>query len=264
MIGIGELVGTNLAVIAALLFLLWALSLALKDASIVDPFWGTGFVVIAWVTFIVLGKRPEPDRGRLLVGLTTLWGARLSLYLAWRNFGKGEDYRYRAMRARHGPRFPLVSLYTVFGLQGLLMWIISMPVQLGQALGNRSPLGWLDAVGAGLCLVGIGFETVGDWQLARFKGDPANQGKVMDRGLWAYTRHPNYFGDFCVWWGLYLVAAAGGAGWTIFSPILMSLLLLRVSGVALLEKTITERRPDYAAYRARTNAFFPGPRRSAP
>jgi steroid 5-alpha reductase family enzyme len=156
-----------------------------------------------------------------------------------------------------------VSLLTVFGLQGFLLWIISMPIQIGPFSPSEAPLGWLDSLGVGIWAVGVFFESVGDWQLARFKSEPANRGKVMDRGLWAYTRHPNYFGDFCVWWGLYLVAAAGGAWWTVFGPLLMSFFLLKVSGVAMLERTITDRRPDYVDYIKRTNAFFPGPKRTS-
>jgi steroid 5-alpha reductase family enzyme len=147
-------------------------------------------------------------------------------------------------------------------LQSLLLWIVSLPLQVAALRATPNLLGWLDALGISLWAVGIFFETVGDWQLARFRSDPANRGRVFDGGLWRYTRHPNYFGDFCVWWGLYVVASAGGAAWTVFSPLLMSVLLLRVSGVGLLESTITERRPEYAAYQARTNAFFPGVPRS--
>jgi steroid 5-alpha reductase family enzyme len=165
------------------------------------------------------------------------------------------------MRERHGRRFPLVSLVTVFGLQGLLMWAVSLPVQAGQL--GTAPIGWLDAVGVAIWGVGLFFETVGDFQLARFKADPANRGKVMDGGLWRYTRHPNYFGDFMVWWGIYLVAVAGGAWWTVVGPLVMTALLVRYSGAGLLEKTITRRRPEYAEYIRRTSGFFPLPPRRA-
>jgi steroid 5-alpha reductase family enzyme len=148
----------------------------------------------------------------------------------------------------------------VFGLQAVLAWVISAP--LAGAITGQAPLGPLDAVGAALTLFGIVYEAVADAQLARFKADPANQGAVMDRGVWRYTRHPNYFGEFCVWWGLYAIALGAGAGWTIFGPLAMTLLLLKVSGVALLEKDIAERRPAYRDYIARTNAFFPGARRT--
>jgi steroid 5-alpha reductase family enzyme len=146
-------------------------------------------------------------------------------------------------------------------LQAVILWFVSLPIQVTASQEETNPLHWLDGLGALIWSVGFAFEAVGDWQLARFKADPANAGRVMDRGLWRFTRHPNYFGDFAVWCGLYLIAAAGGAWWTLLSPLAMSFLLLKVSGVTLLEKTITDRRPDYANYQARTNAFFPGPPR---
>jgi steroid 5-alpha reductase family enzyme len=249
---------TNLVVILVAMFALWLVSIVRRDASIVDMFWGAGFVLIAWVAWRL--NSPAGSRVLLLVILTTVWGLRLSLFLLWRNWGHGEDRRYAAMRAQHhGSRFWWVSLFTVFLLQGAILWFVSLPIQVAAAKNVASPLGWLDAAGIMLWSVGLFFETIGDWQLARFKADPNNAGQVMDRGLWRFTRHPNYFGDFCVWWGLYLIAAAGGASWTVGSPLLMSLLLMKVSGVTLLEKTITDRRPGYAAYKARTNAFFPGP-----
>ena len=251
----------NAGVIAGLMLGLWLVSLALRDASIVDIFWGAGFVVVAWTTRLVADG--SDARGWLLVALTTVWGVRLAGYLAWRNLGKGEDFRYQAMRRRHGSRFPLVSLYLVFGLQGVLMWVVSLPVQVGQVPASPDGLIWLDFVGIAFWAIGIFFETVGDLQLARFKKDPAAKGKVMDRGLWRYTRHPNYFGDFMVWWGLFLVAlATGDAWWTVIGPIVMSVLLIRVSGAALLEKSLKKRRAGYDEYVRRTSAFFPRPPRA--
>ncbi len=249
----------DLAVILTAMFGLWVVGTVLRDVSIVDPFWGTGFVLVAWLALCI--NWPGQARVGLLVALTTIWGLRLSLFLLWRNWGKGEDRRYTAMRLQNGARFWWVSLLTVFLLQGLLLWIVAMPIQVAAARNLSNQHGWLDFVGVLLWATGFVFEAVGDWQLARFKADPNNAGRVMNRGLWRYTRHPNYFGDFCVWWGLYLVAAAGGAWWTFVSPLLMSILLMQVSGVTLLESTIVERRPEYAAYKARTNAFFPGPSR---
>ncbi len=196
-----------------------------------------------------------------MLALVAVWALRLAIYLALRNWDAPEDHRYRAIRARNEPGFRWKSLYLVFGLQALLAWLISAP--LAGAIASAAPLGALDALGAALAAFGIVFEATGDAQLARFKADPASAGKVMDRGLWRYTRHPNYFGEFCVAWGFWLLAAAGGAWWTLFAPLLMTLLLLRVSGVALLEKDIGERRPAYRDYVARTNAFFPGPPRRA-
>lgn len=258
MTGVPEVLLASAVVIAGAMVLLWLLSLAVRDASIVDIFWGAGFVVVAWVVFGLADGAVL--RRWMLVALTTVWGLRLAGYLAWRNLGRGEDFRYRAMRERAGPRFWIVSLYQVFALQGLLMWLVSLPVQAGMV--PTSPVGFLAWVGTALWAIGFAFETVGDLQLARFKKDPSNRGQVMDRGLWRYTRHPNYFGDFCVWWGLYLIALDGaGAWWTVVGPIVMSMLLMRVSGVTLLEKSLSTRRAGYADYVRRTSAFFPRPPR---
>jgi steroid 5-alpha reductase family enzyme len=255
-----EALAVSAVAIATLMFITWIISGIVKDASIVDLIWGLGFVLVAWT--VLFSSAPAGTRGWLLVILTTVWGLRLSTYLTMRNLGKGEDFRYQAMRRQHGGRFFVVSLGTVFGLQALLMWVISLPLQIGIGTSDPGPgVSLLDGVGTALWALGLFFEGVGDWQLARFKADPANQGKVMDRGLWRYTRHPNYFGDFCVWWGLYLIAAAGGAWWSMVGPILMSALLIRYSGAGLLEKTIGNRRPGYDEYARRTNGFFPGPLR---
>lgn len=253
-----ELLLTTAVVTTVAMVVVWLASLALHDASIVDPFWGTGFTIVAWTAFFAAGHRGAHDL--LLALLVTVWGTRLSGYLLWRSRGKEEDYRYQAFRRRWGSRFWIVSLFTVFLLQGVLLWIVSLPVQVAMiAPGN---IGVLTAIGIVLWGIGISFETIGDWQLARFKADPDNRGKVMDRGLWRYTRHPNYFGDFCVWWGIFMAALdASGTAWTVLGPMLMSWLLIRVSGVAMLEKTIATRRPGYDDYAARTNAFFPGPSR---
>ena len=259
MSSLGPTLWMTLATIVTAMTLIWLLSLIRRDASVVDPFWGAGFVLVA---LVAVGLNFPPSfRTILIVALTTLWGLRLSLFLLWRNWGQAEDRRYHAMREHHGPRFWWVSLLTVFLLQAAILWFVSLPIQVVASQGTLTPPNWLDGLGILLWVIGFLFETIGDWQLARFKADPANARRVMDRGLWRYTRHPNYFGDFCVWWGIYLIAAAGGAGWTLLSPLVMSLLLLKVSGVVLLEKTIADRRPDYSEYRARTSAFFPKPPR---
>jgi steroid 5-alpha reductase family enzyme len=251
----------TLGVVFATMVAVWALSLALRNASIADIYWGLGFAVVAWVGWWT-GTGGDPGRRLLSTTLVTLWGARLGGYLLWRSWGAEEDPRYQAMRRHHGARFPLVSLATVFGLQGALMWAVSFPVQVVH-MGSGPPLGTIDALGAGLVAFGLFFESVGDAQLARFRADPANAGRVMDCGLWRYTRHPNYFGDCCVWWGLFVIALPTTWGWlTVASPLLMSFLLLRVSGVALLERSIRRRRPDYAAYSERTSAFLPRPPRA--
>lgn len=235
---------------------LWARSVARRDVSIVDLFWGPGFALVAAVSAAVSGSG-EP-RAALVVALVSLWALRLGVYLTWRNWGQPEDFRYQSIRARFDPGFWYKSLYVVFGFQGLLIFVVSAPVQAAVTQPG-APLGPLDAVGAALWAVGLFFEAVGDAQLARFKADPSNRGQVMDRGLWRYTRHPNYFGDFCVWWGFYAIALAAGAWWSVPGPLLMSYLLLKVSGVRLLERDIGKRRPEYADYVRRTNAFFPGP-----
>lgn len=248
----------NLALVLGVFVVLWLVSLALRDASIVDPCWGAGFVLVAWHTRMML-EQPS-TRAWLMLVIVTLWGLRLSAYLTWRNWGHGEDRRYQAMREKHGSRFWLVSLGTVFMLQAVLMWLISWPVQT--AIISDESLGILDYLGAGLSLLGIVYESLADFQLARFKSNSANKDHVLDTGLWRYSRHPNYFGEFCTWWGIYLVALGGGGWWTVIGPLTISFLLLKVSGVTLLESTITHRRPEYREYIERTNAFFPGPRRS--
>lgn len=239
----------------------WLVSLWLRDASIADIVWGLGFLAVAWMS-LALAASASP-RGWLLATLTTVWGLRLAGYLLRRKWGKGEDPRYAALRQRTGAAFGRKSLWLVFGLQGLLIWIVSLPVQ--RAIPRGGALGVLDAAGVLVWLAGFFFESVGDWQLARFKARPEHAGRVCDRGLWRYTRHPNYFGDFLVWWGLWLIAFAGGAGlWTVISPLLMSWLLIRVSGVALLEASLSQRSEEYRRYMRRTSAFFPWPPRNPP
>ncbi len=245
--------------IAALMVLTWLISLPLRNASIVDLIWGLGFVLVAWA--VRLTVEGNGARQWLLVGMVTVWGLRLSGYLTWRNHGQGEDFRYQAMRRHWGPRFWWVSLGTVFLLQGVLMWSVSIGVQLGQVPATPG-LGVLAALGVVVWAVGLTFEAVGDAQLARFKADPGNRGRVMDRGLWRYTRHPNYFGDACVWWGIALVAAESGLGAVgIAGAVVMTVLLRRVSGVTLLEKSLRKRREGYEEYVARTSPFVPRPPR---
>jgi steroid 5-alpha reductase family enzyme len=248
----------GLAAVCAAGFVTWILSCYLNNVSIVDSLWSLMFVLLACC--YARGFAALEPRTLLVLVLVTAWALRLSVYITWRNHGAGEDRRYRAIRARNQPGFALKSLYLVFGLQALLAWVISLPL-LG-AVSSPRPLGPVDALGVALWAIGFAFEAGGDWQLARFKADPANRGRVMDRGFWRFTRHPNYFGDFSIWWGFYLIAGGGGAWWSVLGPLVMSLLLLRVSGVALLEKDIGERRPEYADYIRRTNAFFPGPPRA--
>jgi len=236
----------------------WLLSLPLRNVSIVDIMWSLMFL-LASITYAMAHVAPGP-RAWLVIGLVSLWSIRLAAFIGWRNFGKDEDFRYQKIRANNEPGFAVKSVYLVFGLQAGLAWVISLP--LLAAINSTTPLGWLDALGVMLWFIGLVFEAGGDWQLSRFKGDPVNRGKVLDTGLWRYTRHPNYFGDFCVWWGFFFIALSSGAWWSVVGPLVMSILLLKVSGVALLEKDIGDRRPDYNAYIQRTNAFFPGPPRA--
>jgi len=253
----GDLSPTTLAAVAALMVLVWLLSLAVRDASIVDIVWGLGFAMIAVVGYV----RAEgyPARRTLVAVLTMVWGVRLAVHLLMRNWGAGEDYRYQAMRRRWGTRFPVVSLVTVFGLQGVIMWVVSLPVQAAQVSPTPGRLTVLDGVGIAAWVVGFAFEVVGDWQLRRFKADPDNAGRVMEKGLWRYTRHPNYFGDATMWWGLGIIAVATGAWWALLGPLVMTIFLLRVSGVPLLERRMSRTRPGYAEYAARTSSFVPLP-----
>lgn len=243
------------AVTIGLMTLLWLLSLLLKNSSIVDIFWGTGFVIFAWVAFFLTPDGFLP-RKLLLTILVTIWGLRLSIYILVRNWGKPEDFRYQAWRKEHGKKWWWYSFFQVFLLQGVLLTIIAAPLLAAQISPTPARLGVLDFIAIPLWALGFFFESVGDWQLKHFKGDPANKGKVLDRGVWRYTRHPNYFGDSTQWWAYYLIAASAGGWWTIFSPILMTILLLRVSGVKLLEKTL-DTRPGYKEYSERTSEFIP-------
>ena len=248
-----------LPVMLVLAVLAWAVATARRNVGLVDIFWSTFFVAGAAV---YAAKAPViGTRAVLVLALVAAWALRLAVYLTARNWNAPEDHRYRDIRARNQPGFAWKSLYLVFGLQALLAWLISAP--LAASIASASPLGALDVIGALLAAFGITFEACADAQLARFKATAANAGRVMDRGLWRYSRHPNYFGEFCVWWGLYAIALGAGGWWTLFSPLLMTVLLLRVSGVTLLEQNIAERRPAYRDYVARTNAFFPGPRRES-
>jgi len=244
--------GLGVAAVAA--FCAWGLSLLRRNVAIVDSLWPLMFVMAA-CTYAFAGNRLG-TRAALVLILVITWALRLSIYITLRNWGQAEDRRYQAIRLRNEPHFGFKSLYLIFALQALLAWVISLPL-LG-AISNDSALGIFDGLGCALWILGMCFEAGGDWQLARFKADPASPGQVMDHGFWRYTRHPNYFGDFCIWWGFYSIAVGAGAWWSIVGPLLMSLLLMRISGVTLLEKDIRERRPAYADYVRRTNAFFPG------
>jgi steroid 5-alpha reductase family enzyme len=251
----------NFVLIMGCMLVLWLISIALKDVSFVDSFWPLGFVVIAASTYGMTGGGTE--RRQLLLVLTAIWGARLGSYLFFRWRREGPDGRYVALLQRSAGNVHIQSLVKVFLLQGIMLWLVSLPVQLGQVqldgvAAQASDPGLLAWLGVVLALIGILFESLGDHQMAAFKADPSNHGKVMDRGLWRYTRHPNYFGDACVWWGLYLVAAETSPGvWSFIGPALLTWTLIRWSGAALLERRLLQNRPGYEDYIKRTSSFIP-------
>ena len=246
----------GLGTILAALTFVWMLSLRLQDASVADIFWGLGFVMLAWLYGLLSPALTQ--RSWLVAALMTLWGTRLSAHIFRRHVGQGEDPRYQAMRASHGSSFWWRSLFTVFWLQGAILWFVGLPLLVAVRAAAPATLTAVDGLGVLLFAAGFGFEVVGDYQLERFRAEPGNRGAVLDRGLWRYTRHPNYFGDATTWWGMYAIAASTPGGWlTMLSPILMTWLLMRVSGVTLLEKGLKASRPGYHAYISRTPAFFP-------
>jgi steroid 5-alpha reductase family enzyme len=249
----------GLAIMLAMGFITWLYSLYRKNVNIVDSLWSLMFLAGA-VCYAAMASHFSAASLLLLI-LVAVWAVRLSLFLAVRNRGEEEDRRYREIRANNEPHFGFKSLYIIFGLQAVLAWIISIPLLM--ALSIDSGIGYLELAALAIWVVGFVFEATADLQLYRFKSNPQNKGKVLDTGLWAYSRHPNYFGEFLIWWAYFLFALSAGAWWTVFSPLLMTLLLLKVSGVSLMEKGITERRANYREYIESTNAFFPGrPRRS--
>ncbi|GAA2153161.1 DUF1295 domain-containing protein [Kitasatospora kazusensis] len=248
---------------AALLVMLAAFAVGVRAGRHrgVDVAWGLGFTAVALTGLACSAGHGDPGRRALVTALVLLWGLRLSAHIWWRSRGAPEDPRYDRMLSRApAGRRDAYALRTVYLLQAAILWFVSLPVQVAQQL--PSPPGPLAWAGTALWAVGLFFEGVGDRQLGRFKADPANHGKVMDRGLWRYTRHPNYFGDACVWWGLFLLAADSPIGWaTVLSPLLMSYLLVNGSGKPLLERQLSATKPGWAEYRARTSGFFPWPPR---
>ncbi len=237
--------------------ILWIISLLIRDASIVDIFWGAGFVISGWLYFL-LTTEGFLARKLLLIALVTLWGLRLTIHIGTRNIGKGEDFRYKKWREEFGDRWWWLSYLRVFLLQGLLMWIISLPLLAAQYYPTPDRLTWLDWIAVIVWSIGFYFEAIGDFQLKRFKADPENRGKVLDRGVWRYTRHPNYFGDATQWWAFYLFALATISGWwTIISPLIMTYLLRFVSGVTMLDDSLKDKKPGYREYIETTNAFIP-------
>ena len=235
---------------------LWIISVIIRNVSIVDLFWGLGFVIVC-IFYFFKGQGNE-SRKVILMSLTAIWGLRLTVYLVWRNLGKGEDFRYREFRRKYGEnRYWWISFFQTFLLQGLLMWLISAPLLAAQFYGRDSSPGILDIIGIAVWLIGFVFEAGGDLQLALFRSDPSNKGKVLNTGFWHYTRHPNYFGDSAVWWGYGLICMASGSFLPVLSSLLMTALIIKVSGVALLEKTLKEDKPQYREYIEKTSSFIP-------
>jgi len=233
---------------------LWIASRIKKDVGIVDSFWSL-MILAAGLCFLALSDTVIIDRHSIVILLLTIWAIRLALYITWRNWGQEEDRRYQTIRKNNQPNFEFKSLYIVFLLQAFLAAFVALPLM--SIFSSNSDINILDYLALALWLAGMFFSTVGDLQLSRFKSSHRNKDKVLNTGLWRYSRHPNYFGEFCVWWAFFLFAVASGYWWSIVSPLLMTILLLKVSGVSLLESTISERRPEYSSYCKTTNAFFP-------
>jgi steroid 5-alpha reductase family enzyme len=246
----------GLAVAVASFVLLWMISVALENASIVDIYWGPGFVVIGVFYLLTSPEGPHP-RGLLAVALAAIWGFRLALHIGIRNAGAGEDFRYRKWRDEAGASFWWISLFKVFLLQAVIQWIVASPLLMAQLGGPNERLSVLDGVAVALFAIGFVIETLADWQLRRFTNDPANKGKVLASGLWARSRHPNYFGEAVLWWGLGLLALPTGSWLALIGPAVITFSLMRVSGVTMLDAALVERRPGYAEYVESTPAFFP-------
>jgi len=245
-----------LIVIIAMMTFLWIISIFIKNVSIVDIFWGLGFVITAGFYFV----RTDGNEARkiIITALAFIWGVRLSAYLAWRNIGKGEDFRYREFRRKYGEnRYWWISYFQTFLLQGLLMWLISAPLLGAQFYSAEKAPGIIDFTGIILWITGFIFEAGGDFQMAGFRADPQNRGKVFDKGFWRYTRHPNYFGDSAVWWGFGIISISAGGYLPALGSLLMTALIIKVSGVALLEKSLSSGKPGYKEYVERTSAFLP-------
>ena len=258
-----SIIAINLASVTGMMLVGWFVSILRQNVTVVDSLWGLGFVLVAAITFWM--GDGYGGRSLLILVLTALWGLRLSIYLTWRNWGEPEDHRYGAWREASGRSFWIVSLFKVFLLQALFLWTISLVLQKAQLSPDPTRLTLLDGLGCMLWAAGFVFESVGDWQLARFKADPANRGQVMNRGLWAWSRHPNYFGEFLIWWGFFLIALATPNGWwTVICPLIVSLVLLKMTGVPLTEAALKSRRPGYADYIRKTSTFLPRPPRKEP
>jgi steroid 5-alpha reductase family enzyme len=261
-----EMLLINFLILMAAIILLWIISVRIRDVSFIDSFWAFGMVIMAGATFVQLGggaqSEGSPARMVLIVTLTSLWGVRLALHLLTRWRKEGVDPRYArilgSVMEKKGWSFAKASLIQVFLLQAPLLFLVCLPAQLGQVASSPAQLGPLAWIGGAIALIGIAFESIGDHQLRRFKLDPATKGKVLDTGLWRFTRHPNYFGDCCTWWGIWLIAAETVPGrFAVIGPLLLTFLLVKWSGVPLLERGLKKSRPGYEDYLRRTPAFFP-------
>lgn len=252
----GTLFVQALLVIFILVTLLWALSVWIKNVSIVDLFWGIGFIIVNAIYFYKSGEFYL--RKNLLLALVSLWGLRLFIYLFWRNKGKGEDFRYQKFRKKYGSKkYWWVSYFQTFLLQGALMMFISLPLLATHVQTNSNTLNGLDYLAIVVFIIGFAFEAGGDYQLTKFKKNPTNKTKVLNTGFWKYTRHPNYFGDSVVWWSFAVFSISAGSYWTFIGSLGMTILIIKVSGVALLEKSLNETKPHYHKYIQKTNSFFP-------
>jgi steroid 5-alpha reductase family enzyme len=262
-----ELLLVNAAILIVLVLIQWAISVKIDDVSFIDAFWGAGMAILAVASWLLVPGGPG-QLATLIMLMTAAWGVRLGIYLLRRWQHEGEDNRYKLIlkKDREAGNFARAALTRVWLMQAVLLFMVSSPAQVGiLASGAPAPIPLLGWAGFALWSVGVFFEWVGDWQLARFKADPANRGYVLDTGLWRYTRHPNYFGDFCAWWGIWLACAAAGWGYaaaTVIGPIFLSFTLTRWSGVPLLEKGMHKTKGNkYAVYERKTSAFFPMPPR---
>jgi steroid 5-alpha reductase family enzyme len=263
---LAQFLAINFAVLAVTYLILWQICARMKDATVVDSFWALGMVILACASFLQLGA--STPRRLLLLTICALWGLRLGGYLIWRWRDHGPDRRYVSLMAKakadKGWGYAEASLRLVFATQAPMLFIVCLPVQLGQFAAQPVALGPLAWAGASLSLVGVLLESLGDWQLTRFRKNPKNGGQVLNTGLWRYTRHPNYFGDACVWWGLYLIAAETSVGlWALPGPVLLTFTLMKWSGVPIVERRLRKTRPDYASYIERTSGFIPWPPKRA-
>jgi steroid 5-alpha reductase family enzyme len=262
----GSFAVSLLCAAAALLVMMavtFGIALKVGKHSVVDTAWGLGIALVAVVALVSSIGHGQPARRYLLLAGAVIWGLRLAVYIGWRNHGKPEDPRYRDMLSKAKGDKNAYAFRIIYLLQALILFVATLPIQAGML--ERAPAGALTIIGAAIWLGGFVFESLGDWQLARFKADPAHQGMIMDRGLWRYTRHPNYFGDFCMWWGLFLISVGS---WIellfVFAPLLMTYILTRGTGQRMTDRRMTASRPQYADYVARTSGFFPLPPKRTP